>query len=133
MNTFYLQIVTPDGEAFSGEVESLLVRTDGGDTEILAGHADYIAPLGTGRARIKAGGVNRYASASSGIVTVSGGEVKLAAVTFEFAEDIDVERARRAKEAAEEKIREAKDDRALTLARAKLERAIARIRASELK
>ncbi|MBQ7363330.1 MAG: ATP synthase F1 subunit epsilon [Clostridia bacterium] len=133
MNTFHLDIVTPDGEAFSGEVESLLIRTDGGDTEILAGHADYVAPVGTGRARIRMGGVSRFASASHGIITVVGGDVKLAAVTFEFAEDIDVERAKRAKEAAEEKIRVAKDDRALMLARAKLERAIARIRASELK
>ena len=133
MNTFNLQIVTPDGECFSGEAESLLVRTDTGDVEILAGHSDYIAPLGTGRARIKTGGTLRYASASSGILTVTRGRVKLAAVTFEFAEDIDLERANRAKVMAEEKIREAKDDRALTLARAKLERAIARIRAYELK
>ncbi len=133
MNTFHLQIVTPDGECFSGEVESLLIRTDSGDTEILAGHADYIAPIGTGRARIRVGGADRYASASHGILTVSKSGVKLAAVTFEFAENIDIERARQAKAAAEQKIKEAHDDRALMMAHAKLERAIARIRAYELK
>ena len=133
MSSFHLEIATPDGECFSGEVESLLIRTDSGDTEILKGHEDYIAPIGTGRARIKVGGVNRYASASRGIVAVKEGKVTLAAVTFEFAENIDIERAKRAKALAEEKIASAKDDKALALAHAKLERAIARIRAYELK
>ena len=129
MNTFNLQIVTPDGECFSGEAESLLVRTDTGDVEILAGHSDYIAPLGTGRARIKTGGTLRYASASSGILTVTRGRVKLAAVTFEFAEDIDLERAKWARARAEEAIKKAEDKRELSLAKARLLRALARIEA----
>ena len=133
MNTFDLQIVTPDGEVFSGLAESLLIRTDEGDTEILAGHADYIAALGTGRARIKTEGADRFASASRGVITVKDGRVTLAAVTFEFSENIDIERAKRAKAYAEEKIREAKDERTLVSLQAKLKRAIARIKAYELK
>lgn len=133
MNTFKLQIVTPDGEKFSGLAESLLIRTDEGDTEILRGHADYIAAVGTGRARIKTDGKDRYASASRGIVTVKGGEVTLAAVTFEFSEDIDIDRAKRAKSEAEVKIREAKDANTLASAEAKLKRAISRIKAYELR
>ena len=54
MKSFNLKIVTPDGLCFDSEVESLLVRTDDGDVEFLAGHIDYMASLGTGRARIKA-------------------------------------------------------------------------------
>ena len=62
MRPFNLEIVTPDGLVFSGEVESLLVRTDDGDAEILAGHADFLASLSTGRARLIIGGNAKFAS-----------------------------------------------------------------------
>ena len=51
------------------------------------------------------------------------------AVTFEFSDDIDVERAKRAKERAEELVRNANNDKELVLAKAKLKRAISRISA----
>ena len=38
MKSFNLKIVTPDGLVFDSAVESLLVRTDDGDVEFLAGH-----------------------------------------------------------------------------------------------
>ena len=133
MRSFKLDIVSPDGPLFSGDAERLLVRTTDGDIEILAGHTDLFATLGVGRVKLTAGDSVRYASASGGFLTVKGGFVTLAAITFEFADTIDQERAERAKERAEESIRTAKDDRALDAARAKLARAINRINVSELK
>ena len=133
MRKFSLQIVTPDGNAFDGEVESLLVHTSEGDVEFLAGHVDYIAAIGTGRARLIIDGEAKYASCSGGFLTVSAGHVKLVCVTFEFSESIDLERAKSAKEQAEEKIKNAKDDVALNMSKAKLARAISRIKVAELK
>lgn len=133
MKEFRLDIVTPDGLKLSDTVESLLLRTTEGECELLAGHVDFIASVGTGRARIRKDGGDTLASISRGIITVKGGEVTLAAVTFEFADDIDVARAKRAKAEAEERIKNAKDDRALALAEAKLERAIARISVAQMK
>lgn len=127
MREFKLQIVTPDGLVFDGMAESILVRTASGDVEIMAGHEDYFASLGIGRAKLKAGGVTRDASASGGFISVLGGEVKLTLITFEFADEIDLERAKAAKERAEEQIKIASDDKVLTLAKAKLARAINRI------
>ena len=127
MNEFKLEIVTPDGMEFDGMAESLLVRTDDGDVQILAGHVDYMASLGTGRAKVTVGGKERLAACSGGFVTVSRSEVKLVAVTFEFADEIDVERAKRARERAEAELKDAKDERAMTLAKARLCRAISRI------
>ena len=132
MKSFNLKIVTPDGLCFDSEVESLLVRTDDGDVEFLAGHIDYMASLGTGRARIKADGKDRYASVSGGFVTVKGGEVKLVAITFEFRENIDLERAKAARDAAKVSISSAKDDKVLKLAKAKLQRALNRIDVAEM-
>ena len=127
MKTFHLEIVTPEGAAFFGEAESLLVRTGDGDVEILAGHTDYIATVGIGRARVIADGKSRFASCAGGFLTVAGGEVQLVAITFEVREDIDLDRAEAAKAAAEAAIAAAKDTQEIECAKAKLSRALSRI------
>ena len=131
MRPYRLEIVTPDGLEFDGQVESLLVHTDDGDMEILAGHADLLATVAIGRARIRVDGVNRFASAAGGFLTVRDGEVKLVATTFEFAEDIDLNRAKAAAEAARKSLETARDDGAERIAKAKLARALNRINISE--
>jgi F-type H+-transporting ATPase subunit epsilon len=133
MKEFHLQIVTPDGAAFDGMAESLLVRSESGDIEIMAGHADLFSSLGIGRARIKTAEGAKTASAAGGFITVVGGEVKLIATTFEFKDDIDLERARAAKEKAEESFKNAKSDKETDIAKAKLQRAINRINVALLK
>ena len=131
MRPYHLEIVTPDGLEFDGQVESLLVHTDDGDMEILAGHADLLATVAIGRARIRVDGVNRFASAAGGFLTVRDGEVKLVATTFEFAEDIDLNRAKAAAEAARKSLETARDEGSELIAKAKLARALNRINISE--
>jgi F-type H+-transporting ATPase subunit epsilon len=133
MKEFHLEVVTPDGLAYEGMVESLLVHTEEGDVEFLAGHTDYITTLGIGRARIKQQGKNRFAAVSGGFVTIAQGEVKLIAITFEFAENIDLERAKRARDNANSILSSTKDKKAIELAKIKLQRALSRIRVAELK
>ena len=133
MRSFHLDVVTPDGSAFSGEAESLLVRTDSGDVEILAGHADYLAALSVGRARIKTADGERAAAISGGFLSVDKKSVKLIATTFEFADEIDVNRAKAAKENAEAAITKAKNDREIAVAKAQLARAMSRISIAERK
>ena len=127
MRTFHLQIATPDGVVFDGNAESILVRTDGGDVEIMAGHADYFATVGIGISKVKFDGSVKAASCAGGFISVLGGEVKLVTTTFEFAEDINISRARLAKERAEASISSAADDKIIRIAKAKLARAINRI------
>ena len=134
MRTFHLEIVTPDGSAFDGAVVSLLVRTDSGDIEILAGHADFVGALAIGRARIRyEDGSERFASTSGGFITVTREGVKLVATTFEFADEIDVSRAKAAAERAERAISSAKDERDVKIAKAKLARATNRINVASIK
>ena len=127
MKEFHLQIVTPDGLILDEMVESILVRSEMGDIEIMAGHADLFASLGIGRARIRSASGSRIGSAAGGFISVSSGEVKLVATTFEFKEKIDLDRARASKAVAEEKIKNAKNEKEIALAKAKLTRAINRI------
>jgi F-type H+-transporting ATPase subunit epsilon len=133
MKEFHLEIVTPDGQLYDGMVESLLVHSVEGNVEFLAGHIDYIASLDTGKARIREKGKDRFASVSGGFVSITNGEAKLVAITCEFAENIDVTRAKLAKERATDIISTSKDSKAIDLAKHKLQKAITRIKVSELK
>ena len=126
MATFHLQIVIPDRQVFDGEAEKIIVRTVGGDVCILARHIDYAAPLAIGEARVTdAEGNTRTAACSGGIISVAGGEVRVMATTFEWADEIDLERAEKAREAAEQKLTQTSADQAAL--EAKLKRALLRI------
>ena len=128
MKDFPIQIVTPDGIEFDGQIQSLLVKTTDGDVEILASHTDLLAAVDVGRVRlILSDGTEAYASACGGFLSVQGGIARLVNTTFEFARDIDTSRAERAKESAEQKIRAARSDDELKLAKAKLMRALCRL------
>lgn len=129
MSTFHLKISTPDGLKFDGEVERLRVRMIDGDVSLLARHADYVSAVGAGEAAIvTADGQTRYAACIGGMLAMIHNEANLIATTFEWADEIDLDRAKRAKEAAESRIAAAQNDaRELVLAQAKLQRALVRI------
>jgi len=127
MKTFALKIVTPDGLVFEGPAQGLVVRAITGDMGILAGHMEVVAPLGMGRAVITTEEGRRTAACIGGMVSVVKGNVILVPTTFEWAEDIDVERVARSKARAEKVL---KDKNAtateIALAEARLKRALVR-------
>lgn len=128
MSTFHLKISTPDGLQFEGEVERLRVRMIDGDVSLLAHHMDYVSAVGAGEAAIvTADGQSRSAACIGGMLAMINNEANLIATTFEWAENIDLDRAKRAKEVAEARIAAANDDKELLLAQAKLKRALVRI------
>ena len=129
MSTFHLKISTPDGLLFDGEVERVRVRMIDGDVCLLAHHTDFVSAVGAGEASIAvADGQVRKAACIGGMLAMSNNEASLIATTFEWAEDIDLDRAKRAREVAQARIAAAKnDDRELMLASAKLQRALVRI------
>ena len=98
MTEFHLQIVTPDGLLYDEMTEKIIVRTENGDLGILAKHINFVTPLGIGVAKITIGGKVRQAACAGGFVSVTGEVTRIVANTFEWAEDIDVERAKKAKE-----------------------------------
>jgi len=127
MNTFPLKIVTPDGIRFDGEAQELIVRTTSGDTGILAGHMNYVAPLGMGRATIVTEGETRYGACIGGMVSVVKGSVTLVPTTFEWADQIDVDRAKASQSRAQQILDDkTSTDTDLLLAKARLMRALVR-------
>ena len=127
MTAFGLKIVTPDGLEYEGQVEEVVVRTTTGDMGIQAGHTNCVAPLGMGRAMLVIQGKPRYAACIGGMVSVVNGQVTLVPTTFEWAEDIDRERALRAERRARDVLENKNsDDVQLRLAQARLKRALVR-------
>ena len=127
MTPFSLKIVTPDGEKFSGQAEELIVRTTTGDMGILAGHTNAVAPLGMGEATVVVNGTKRYAACIGGMVSVLRGEVTLVPTTFEWAEEIDAGRAKKAEARAQQVLKDkGSSDTDIRIAQARLRRALVR-------
>ena len=127
MEDLTLQICTPDGVSFEGEIISLTLRTVVGDVCILKHHINYMTPIESGRVVIKTKDGERVGACSGGFVSVTDNVARIIASTFEFADEIDIERANKAKEKAQARIAASKSDDELRLAEMKLKRALTRI------
>ena len=127
MTPFSLKIVTPDGLKFEGQVEELIVRTTTGDMGILAGHVNCVAPLGMGQAVLLANGKRRVAACIGGMVSMVNGNATLVPTTFEWAEEIDVDRATASEKRAQTVLtNKAATDTDIRMAEARLKRALIR-------
>lgn len=127
MTSFPLKIVSPDGMKYEGMAEEVIVRTTTGDLGVMAGHVNCVAPLGMGRAMVVIDGQKRYAACIGGILSVTEGKVTLVTTTFEWADDIDPDRADLAAQRAEQVLADKNaNNTELVAAEAKLKRAMVR-------
>ena len=131
MSTYHLQIVTPDRKVYDGEAQKIILRTVNGDVCILPHHIDFAIPLGIGQASVTdADGNTRQAACNGGMLSVSNNEVRVVAVTYEWADEIDLERAKRAEEEAQERMKLLdRQDKDFAMAEVRLKRALTRIQA----
>ena len=129
MKTFPLRIGTPDGLLFEGEAERIVCRSMTGDLAILAGHINFCTALGMGEAHVVLpDGTTRSAACIGGMLTMMNGTCRLLATTWEWKEDIDAERAKEAKERAEQLLAKGGlSDREYLAVTAKLHRALVRL------
>lgn len=111
MSTMKLNIVTPDGPAFEGDVEMVSVKAKSGELGVLPGHVPTVAPLEINVVRIKKqGGSTEKVAVNGGFIEIRKDQVNILAPSAEPAEDIDVERARASKERAEKRLQQGKQD-----------------------
>jgi len=110
MKTIAVSIVTPDGQVFDGEAEMVIAKAQSGELGILPGHVAMVAPLAIGSVRIKNKNETEYVAVSGGFLEVQPKKVTILAQSAERAEDIDVDRALRAKQRAEERLKQAKQE-----------------------
>lgn len=125
----HVELVSPESIGFSGEASMVLARTTAGEIAFLPGHVPFVGVLsGKGPVRVRlVDGRSVTVAVHSGFVEVSNDRVTVLSDVSEMADDIDVARARLAKEAAEARLREHADDKdaAEALQRANLRLAVA--------
>jgi F-type H+-transporting ATPase subunit epsilon len=98
--TFDLSLVTPEGAAYEGEAEMLIVPGAAGEIGVLARHAPLVAMLKAGEIRIKAGGEWQTFAAGPGYFKIQQDRALVLVDDAVRAEEIDVEQARREVEEA---------------------------------
>lgn len=98
---FKLTIVTPDGKKIVDEADILNAITTAGAVGILANHLPLVAILEISHLNYKKGNESYDFAISGGVLTVSNNEVTVLADSFETKEEIDIERATKARERAE--------------------------------
>ena len=132
--TYHLQIVTPDGQCFDGQAVRLIIPTIDGQVGILARHINYVTALGMGPAKVITEDGERWAACIGGMMAVTNDDVKVVATTFEWADQIDVERAKASIARAESMLADPnKDAHTVQYANARIKRARVRLSVAEKK
>jgi F-type H+-transporting ATPase subunit epsilon len=129
-STIDLTIVTPERSVVHEQVDELQIPGAEGYLGILPGHAPLFSELKVGEVGYRKGETWFFLSVAWGFVEVQSNQVRILAETAERAHEIDLERANRAKERAEERISKGGDDVDYRRALVALERALVRIQVS---
>ncbi|ERK58697.1 ATP synthase F1, epsilon subunit [Gemella bergeri ATCC 700627] len=133
MNTLNVSIVTPNGEVYSTKDASMVVLgTTSGQLGIMANHVPMVASLAIGPLKVVfPDGKEERIAVSEGFVETHKNDITVIVQTAECADDIDVERAKRAKERAEKRLSERKSTLDVRRAELALARALARLKVTE--
>ena len=100
--TLHVQVVSPEQILYEGEGEMVVCRTSDGEIAFLPGHTPLLGALGIAKVRVILPGEGEQVIAvHGGFVEVSGERVIVLSDVAELPEDIDVPRARAARERAE--------------------------------
>ncbi len=104
-NTFQLEIVTPSRLLVKDSAEEAQIPGVSGYLGLLPGHAPLITELGVGEITYKASGATHTLSVAWGFMEVLPDKVTILAEAAERPHEIDVERARKAKDRAEQRLK----------------------------
>lgn len=130
---FELNMLTIDGKKYTGEVARISLPTSDGTRTILANHMDIVVPIEIGKIRLIRGNDREEVAVSEGIFKFSDNVAHLFVRTYEFADEIDEERALRAKERAEQLLKHTTLSQDMLETELALKRAITRISTSQRK
>lgn len=132
MEPFQVQILASDHPFYRGECLSLVVPTVDGMYGIRAHHSNLITAVVPGVLQYQLPeGEPKEAAVSNGLLKVENGVVLLLVDTIERPEEIDINRARRDADQAQEAILQKKSIQEYHTAQANLSRALTRLRVKD--
>jgi F-type H+-transporting ATPase subunit epsilon len=126
-DTFQLEVVTPEKIVVRELAEEAQIPGKEGYLGVLPGHAPLITELGVGEISYKTGGTEKRLAVAWGFAEVLADKVTILAETAERAEDIDLARAQKAKQRAEERLASGNTELDFTRAENALKRADTRL------
>lgn len=126
---FHLDIVTPTRTVYSSEVQSFTAPGVVGSFQVLFNHAPLLSTIGVGEVKvIEADGTKQYFATSGGFVEVKSNKVILLAESAERSHEIDVVRAEKSRQRAQERLANKNKDIDVERAQASLSRALNRLK-----
>ncbi|TCP57741.1 F-type H+-transporting ATPase subunit epsilon [Tumebacillus sp. BK434] len=128
MNKMPIEIVTPERKVYANEANLIIARGGDGDLGIMAGHTPLVTTLKISTLRVKTDQGEDVISVAGGFLEVKPEKVSVLAEAAELPEEIDVDRATRAKERAERRLADRGESFDQVRAEIALERAINRLR-----
>ncbi|MBW2021369.1 MAG: F0F1 ATP synthase subunit epsilon [Deltaproteobacteria bacterium] len=133
MGTVYLEVVTPERVVVSQQVETVVAPGSIGEFGVLEGHVPFLTGILPGELRYTTSGKTEYLAVTTGFAEVSDNKVSVLVDAAEKAQEIDVERARKAMERAKERLSKDRGIPDIDFLRAELalKRAIARIKVAQ--
>jgi F-type H+-transporting ATPase subunit epsilon len=131
-NTIHIDIVSAEGQIFSGEASMVFVPGSQGELGIAPRHAPLMTTLKAGEVRVQTEGQEEQSFyVGGGALEIQPHLVTVLADTAARAHDLDEAAALAAKQRAEDAVRDRKDKVEIAEAQAELLRAMAQLRAIE--
>ncbi|MFC4024973.1 F0F1 ATP synthase subunit epsilon [Oceanobacillus longus] len=127
MKTLDVSVVTPSGPVLEGSFDMVVCKAETGEIGILPGHIPLVAPLQISAVRLKNGNETKKLTVNGGFMEVQPDKVTILAQSAEKATEIDVQRAKEAKERAERRLQAKQDTVDKTRAELALKRAMNRL------
>ncbi len=128
-----VKIITPYGLYGEYEVEKIHCTTTGGECTLLPNHMPLVAMLATSKMLLTINQEERVYAVAGGLLQLNNNEVRVLADAFEGKDEIDVERAQRAKERAEMRLQRKDANTSIRRAQVALNKAINRIQVASHK
>jgi len=125
--SIHLEIVTPQKRLIGLDVDEVILPGREGYLGVLPGHAPLLSELDVGQVMYRRGNTRHYLSMAWGFAEVLSDRVSVLAEIAERAEDIDRDRAGRARDRAKERLSSQSGDIDIRRAQIALQKALIRL------
>ena len=126
--TLKLEIVTPDGQVYAREVDSVYLPGADGDLGVFPQHAPLMTLLGSGEIIARRGAEEDRILVTRGAAEITGDKVSVLTVFATDEADVDVTKAEEARARAEARLKEKLSPEETSLVQASLAHALAQLK-----
>jgi len=127
LKTLTVSVVTPDGPVLEDQFDMVSCKAESGELGILPNHIPLVAPLSISAVRLKRESKVEKLAITGGFLEVRPDKVTILAQSAEKPENIDIQRAREAKQRAESRLQAQQDHIDFHRAELALKRAMNRL------